>query len=380
MSTTSVTEDFSQLRADCEFRAEVHDERYRVREAIGVGEWLYDPQLRFATADGAVVLSDIGGQPERGFDPTAGHGAIYRFTADDRLETISPPGMHGVTAPLRPEQAPPWFGGWGGHLFFIAQAESGRVGAHKGHRLYRMDPADGIPHAFADLPHHGPVGDGVPGAGMTGTFGPKGSPHEGYLFCQSLVNCVVYRVDPDGNAEPYLVMAPPLVERPMMPFLTFVAPDHSQWRDVAGEVIIATRATTYLEHGEAKTDLQYWRIDDSDRSVHPVPGIQWRAGPIAPEGFGPYAGHMFTVDEGSTNLLHASINELNAKPLPYDARILRIAPDGSEHVFVDGIQGGSTTLVFAGNRLVAASSRKSYSTGEYHEPDGSIFVVEPVGS
>ena len=84
---------------------------------------------------------------------------------------------------------------------------------------------------------------------------------------------------------------------------------------------------------------------------------------------------MFTVDEGSTNLLHASIDELNSKPLPYDARIVRIDPDGGDHTFCAGIQGGSTTLAFSGDRLLLASSRKNYSTGEYHEPDGSIYEV-----
>ena len=210
---------------------------------------------------------------------------------------------------------------------------------------------------------------------MNGTFGAPGTVHEGYLFCQSLVNCAIYRIGPDATIEPYLVMAEPLVERPMMPFLTFIAPDFAQWREIAGDLVVATRPTTYLDEGEPDTCLQFWRIDPAVPKVEPLPHITWRPGVIAPEGFGPYAGHMFTVDEGSTNLLHSSINKLNDKPLPYDARIIRIAPDGSEHVFCDRLQGGSTTLLFTDDRLLIASTRKSYSTGEYHEPDGSIYEV-----
>jgi hypothetical protein len=87
---------------------------------------------------------------------------------------------------------------------------------------------------------------------------------------------------------------------------------------------------------------------------------------------------MFTVDEGSTNLLHTDIEKVNAKPLPYDARILRVAPDGSVHTFADRLQGGSTTIVFSGDKMYVGSSRKSYSTGQYHEPDGSIYELSPV--
>jgi len=118
-------------------------------------------------------------------------------------------------------------------------------------------------------------------------------------------------------------------------------------------------------------------VDPDGPRLEPFTASSWRPGVVAPEGFGEFAGHMFTVDEGSTNLLHASIDELNAKPLPYDGRIIRIDPDGGEHVFCDTIQGGSTTLAFSGERLVIASARKSYSTGEYHEPDGSIYEVRP---
>ncbi|PQP21971.1 hypothetical protein [Rhodococcus opacus] len=374
MSTISA-EDHEKLRADCELRARLTNDAYRIREIIPVGDRLYDPQIRWTDPDESVVISDIGGQAEPGFDPDAGHGAIFRLTESYDLEVVSPPGMHGAAGPMRPNKAPASFGEWGGHIFFVAQAAAGRAGAHKDHCVYRLDPADGIPHRFADMPPFGPIGDGVAGAGMTGAFGPEGSPHEGYFFVQSLLNCVVYRIDTAGNSEPYLTLAPPLVDRPMMPFLTFIAPDYAQWSAVSGDLIIAARATTYLEDGGTETNLIYWRVDPETRTVSEVTGVEWRAGIIAPDDFGPYGGHMFTVDEGSTNLLHTTIEELNASPLPYDGRIIRIAPDGSEHVFADTLQGGCTTLAFSKGRLIVASARKSYSTGQYHLPDGSVYEI-----
>lgn len=372
---TTTPPDYTSLRADCEFRMRVLEGSYTAREVIPVGDWLYDPQLRWAEDDGSIILSDIGGQPERGFDPNGGYGAIYRLRTDDTLEEVVPRGMHGLVAPLRPLLAPQGFGPWGGQIFTVAQQISGRHGAHNAHRVYRIDPSDGVPLPFVDFPHVGTIGDGVPGAGMNHTFGPAGTPHEGYLYCSSLLNCVLYRVGPDATIEPFLISGPPLLDRPAMPFLSFVAPDFGPWKPIAGELLLATRSTTYLDDGDTDTALDFWVVSPDGKHLDPFRPTSWRPGVIAPSSFGEFAGHMFTVDEGSTNLLHASIDELNSQPLPYDARIVRIDPDGGEHTFCDGIQGGSTTLAFSGNRLMVASSRKSYSTGEYHEPDGSIYEV-----
>lgn len=377
--SAAVKEDYGWLRADCQFRMRVLDKGYAGREVIPPGDRLYDPQIRWAEEDGSIVISDIGGQPARGWDPEGGYGALFRLETDDRLETIVPPGYHGKTAPIRPEKAPAGFGRWGGHIFTIAQAKGGRVGAHREHYVYRIDPADGVPHEFARLPLSGQVNGGVPGAGMTHQFGRKGTPHEGYLYVSSLMNCTLYRVTPEGVAKPYLLFDEKLVGRPMMPFLGFHAPDHSQWKRYAGEYIVMTRATTYSDAHKPEMVFDYWRIDPKGPGVEKIDGITWRPGPIAPPEFGPLAGHMFSVDEGTTNLLHTTGNQLNTKPLPYDARIMRIAPDGSEHVFADSLQGGSTGIAFSRRRLLISCARKSYSTGEYHEPDGSVYEIKYIG-
>ncbi len=79
------------------------------------------------------------------------------------------------------------------------------------------------------------------------------------------------------------------------------------------------------------------------------------------------------VDFGSVNLMHTS--KPPAGPLPWDSRILRFDEDGTQHLFADGLQGGWTEILFDGARLLVSCLRRSYSTGEYHEPDGSIYEI-----
>jgi hypothetical protein len=370
---------YDWLERECEFRVVLHDDRYQASVVVQVGNELYDPQLRWAEADGSVVLSDIGGQGQRGWDPDSGHGAIWRLKPDNTVEPIVPPGIPGFTAPIRATLAPDTFGQWGGHIFTIAQAYAGRSGAHQEHCIFRVAPGSQEPVKFVTLPVNGTINGGVPAAGMTGAFGAEGTPHEGYLYAGSLANCTIYRITPEGDALPFMVVAPPLTERPVMPYLTFIAPDYGPWARYAGELLLAGRMSTYLDSSEPSMEMSYWRVDPSGKSLDYLPELHYRAdavsGPIAPADFGPYGGQMFTIDEGTTNLLHSDGNELAT--VPYDGRILRVEPDGTAHVFATGLQGGQTTLVFSGGRLLVGCGRKSYSTGEFHEPDGSIYEIKP---
>jgi hypothetical protein len=372
-------DEYEWLRRDCEFRVAVVEDGYVAREVVSVGEWLYDPQLRWTEPDGCVVISDIGGQPTREFDPHHGHGALWRLSPDNRLSTIIDPGMGGLYAPLRPVLAPPSFGDLGGHVLTIAQTASGRDGAHNRHACYEFAPGSPVPRELFELPNSGLINGGVPAAGMPGVFGPEGTAHEGYFFCQSLVNCTIYRADSTGHVEPYIVLGPPDFDRPMMPYLMWIAPDFGPWAEYAGRIIVGTRSRTYMDESDHDLTLTFFALDPEKPILEPVTGVTERPGVIAPPSFGRFAGHMFTVNEGSTNLLHSSITELNAAPLAYDARIVRMAPDGSLHTFAEGIQGGSTIMAFTDDRLVVTCARKSYSTGEYHEPDGSVFEVRALG-
>lgn len=366
---------YEWLRRDCEFRVRVVEDGYETREVVSVGEWLYDPQLRWTDADGGTVISDIGGQRTRKFDPNEGHGALWRLSATDELTALIEPGMGGLYAPLRPVLAPLTFGDLGGHVLTIAQTASGRLGAHHRHACYVFAPGSQVPRELFELPNSGSINGGVPGAGMPGVFGPDGSPHEGYFFCQSLVNCTIYRADSRGTVEPFIVLGPPQFERPMMPYLMWIAPDFGPWAEYSGRIVVGVRNRTYMDESDHDLTLTFYVLDPEKPTLELVRGMRERPGVIAPSGFGRFAGHMFTVNEGSTNLLHSSIRELNDAPLAYDARIIRMAPDGTMHTFADQIQGGATIQAFTGDRLVVTCARKSYSTGEYHEPDGSVFEI-----
>jgi hypothetical protein len=66
-------------------------------------------------------------------------------------------------------------------------------------------------------------------------------------------------------------------------------------------------------------------------------------------------------------------------PLPYDAQIIRIDQDGNQHVFADKVQAGHPSVIFQGNRMILAAVGKSYSTGDFHYPDGYLCEITYVG-
>ena len=45
----------------------------------------------------------------------------------------------------------------------------------------------------------------------------------------------------------------------------------------------------------------------------------------------------------------------------------------------DNLQGGWVELRFSGDRMYVSTLRRSYSTGEYHEPDGSLYEIRYTG-
>jgi hypothetical protein len=121
--------------------------------------------------------------------------------------------------------------------------------------------------------------------------------------------------------------------------------------------------------------IEYWVIDGDQIDTTAVArrDIGWAMAQEAPAEFGPYGGHTFLFDFGSTNLMHVSKPEPG--PLPYDSTILRVDPAGNVHVFADGLQGGWNELRFDRDRMYISCLRRSFSTGEYHEPDGSLYEI-----
>ncbi|MFE9327624.1 hypothetical protein ACIHDR_38315 [Nocardia sp. NPDC052278] len=371
MSTIVEDDGYDWLRAQCEFKITV-PEGFSAREVIGVGK-LYDPQLCWSTEDG-VIVGDIGGQREPGWNPDEGHGALYELRHDDTLRTIVAPGTGGFGSFIRPKLAPDHFGKWGGHIFIAGQSKPGREGAHSPHFLYRVDPNSGEVSTFAELPHSGKIGDGIPGAMMPGCFGAKGTEHEGYFFAQSMMNCTVYRISADGEVEPYIVLDEPATPQTIMPLLVFYAPKH--WGEHEGKLIVAgPRGTSFTQKARSRFQLEFFELKRAEEFVpEPIVGVTYGTNvAIAPDWFGPYGGHLFWSDEGTANMMHETKRDDEA--LPYDAKIFHTDLDGNTTVFAENLQGGSTSIVFVRDRMLIASLRKSYATGEYHEPDGSIYEV-----
>lgn len=369
--------DYEWLRKQCEYRMSL-PEGFTGREVIPAGDVLYDPQLCWFEDDGSAIVSDIGGQRERGWDPDAGHGALYRLHPDDRLETIIAPGEGGAGSFIRPKLAPDWFGQWGGHIFIAGQSKPGRVGAHSPHYLYRLAPGSSTPTVFAELLHSGSIGGGVPGAMMPGTFGAKGTEHEGYFFAQSMMNCTIYRISADGDVEPFIVFDESTTPKTIMPLLIFYAPPH--WGELEGELIVGGPwDTSFTQKASARLNMRYWKLTRPEEfDPTPLEGVVYGTNTgIAPQGFGNFGGDLFWADEGTTNLMHETRAVDDA--LPYDAKIMHTDLEGTTAPFAEGLQGGSTSFIFDGNRMLVGSIRKSYATGEYHEPDGSIYEVVYTG-
>src|SRR5262249_38625581 len=155
------------------------------------------------------------------WDPTRGHGSILRLRRDDTLETIVTPDEIGSGMPMSPRRAPAWFGDWEGTLFFPGQSKPGPAGALSDHYVWRVEDDRAV--TFAKLPHAGKIGGGVPGALCIGGFGPREAPTGSSYICNSLMNCAIYLVDVEGNAEPWIVLDGDSDPYPVSPYRVFYA-------------------------------------------------------------------------------------------------------------------------------------------------------------
>jgi hypothetical protein len=88
--------------------------------------------------------------------------------------------------------------------------------------------------------------------------------------------------------------------------------------------------------------------------------------------FGPLSGKLVYSDHGSVN---QSQSIYDNPPLPYDGRLLYRNDNGDFLDLVTGLRGGRNDIIFTGDRLVISHWGKSYSTGEFHYPDGAIWEL-----
>ena len=388
--TTSYQQQIAELAEACALKLKFEDAGFRVREIIPPATDLFDPMLGWVDDDSSLVFCDIGGQAkEPGWDPHEGHGSIWRLHRNDHLEAIVPRGAIGKGMIMFPMKSSASFGEYSSQLFFLGQLKPGRAGAHNTHAVYWVPPGWDTPEVFCTVPHTGSIGKGISGALCPAGWGEDGSPEEGMFFVVSLLNCVLYKITPDRQITPWLICDEDHVGHQFMPTTLFRA--SQDWGDDAGALIVAGRPNTSFERpAELSGQLQtgFWRIDDPHTSprLTRVPGpadprvadlaiIRRVEGPYAPEGFGAFAGQRFACLPGSANLAHTTMLD----SIPYDASIVRYDADGEVHPFATQLQSGAPALLFQGDRMIVSIVRKSYSTGDYHLPDGSIYEITYVG-
>lgn len=364
-----------------EIKPRIHVPGYSFHTVVPMNDVLYDPHVvDWEESDGRVAICDVGGQGwSTRFDPTLGHGAIWWLTQEGRLEPAVPWGHTHLGMIMFPRLAPPSFGRWAGHALILAQVQPGREGAHWDHVVHKWDRRSDQLTLFATLPRNQSAsGDGIPAALIPGGFGPEGTEHEGYFYFTSLRNNSIYRISGSGRAETYAIMdgvvGPKLLPRAMCFGSDDIFPEHKGklivggvpganfiiGDDNKGRFIGQESAFFLVENGEVAPDAFAF---DNRMLAFPQ-----RCG----TNFGPLSGSLVYTDHGTIN---QSQSIYDHDPLPHDGRIQYRGTDGSLKDLVTGLRAGRNDILFAGGRLLISHWGKSYSTGEFHHPDGAIWEL-----
>lgn len=371
------------LREMTDFRIEVHDPRYAVEIITRGGEFLYDPQVLWdwnpncvwGEPQGSILISDIGGQPQRETQWSMGHGGLYRLHEDNTWETLMSPGVGRQAGVFRPMIAPEDWGEWAEHIFFGSQIVPHRRGAVMDHMIYCLAPGERIPYPFALVPRAGK--EQISGAFVPGVFGRKGTPEEGLFLIFSMHNCTIYAARPDGTVLPWLIMDGESGPGPVMPYRLFYA-----------DPAIVGEANMLVVEGKWNTNFggeqshafvpRHYRV--ADGTVHPevIEALAGGPGHRAPAAFGPLTGDSFRPENnGFISSVHWT--EGDALRLPYTTEIIRRDAAGKEHVFASGLQAGQNLIGFAGNRMIVTNMGHSYSSGNFKHPDGTVLAIRYTG-
>ncbi|MET0886079.1 MAG: hypothetical protein ABWX92_06475 [Mycetocola sp.] len=386
--------DLSWLEAETELKLEIVEPGFEIRPIVAPATWLYDCQLGWVEDDGSVIFHDIGGQGEPGWDPEKGHGSTWRLYPDDRLEVIVPPGSSGRAMIMSAMKSPASFGPeYGERIFVLGQLRPGRNGAHNTHGVFWVQPGAPTVEIFAVATDSGALNAGKSGALVSPGWGADGTPEEGILFVVSMFNCTMYKVDSKRQIWPWVIGDGEHGTPEFMPREVFRAP--SSWGRYEGELIVTGVADHHFGKpaplpGDPPLQERHLRFLVTERGHGlaaeltaidddlPIP-VNPRVGRhrVAPDNFGPFGGETFTTTRGSVNLMQTTMMPDGA--LPYDAQIVRIDADGNQHVFADKLQSGAANVMFQGDRMLLGRIGKSYSTGDFHYPDGSIYEIRYVG-
>jgi hypothetical protein len=257
-----------------------------------------------------------------------------------------------------------------------------------------VPPDTGRIELYAVCSDSGSLNHGKSGALVSPGWGKKGTPEEAILFVTSMYNCTMYKLDAHRRVWPWVVGDGEHGVAQFMPREVFRAPE--TWAEYAGELVLCGVANHHFGSpaplpGEPpkKEEIVRYLVHETGTyeppkltaidGEYPIGSITRYGGVhVAPEGFGPFGGQEFKVTLGSVNLMQTTMMPDGA--LPYDAQIIRIDDDGAEHVFVDKVQAGYPGLLFQGDRLLLSRVGKSYSTGNFHYPDGSLCEIVYTGA
>jgi hypothetical protein len=366
---------------ELEFQPVVHVPGYRFRTLIPIDDVLYDPHVvDWIEPDGRTAICDVGGQGRHTeFDPELGHGAIWWLTRDNRLEPAVPWGHTHLGMPMFPRLAPPSFGRWAGHALMLCQVHPGRRGAHWDHVVHIWDRRSDQLTLFAIPPRNDSAsGDGMACALIPGGFGPEGTEHEGAYYFAALGNNSIYRILGNGQAETVAIMDG--VKGPkLLPRVMCFGSDNA-FPEQKGKLIVGGVPEAVFDIG----DDNKGRFVGQESAFYIVDGGKLQDRPFATgnrmlampqrfgSDFGPLSGRLVYSDHGSIN---QSQSIYDHSPLPHDARLQFRGEDGELHDLVTGLRSGRNDILFAGDRLIISHWGKSYSTGEFHHPDGAIWEL-----
>src|SRR5208282_3677214 len=93
------------------------------------------------------------------------------------------------------------------------------------------------------------------------------------------------------------------------------------WGELDGQLLLGGLAGASFEQDDPGHNvIDYWVIEGDELRPEPVrrADIGLAMAEVAPAEFGPFGGHSFFFDFGSTNFMHVS--KPPPGPLPYDSR------------------------------------------------------------
>ena len=311
---------------------------------------VYDPLSSVPYGDGYLLNDDGGVEGEKG-------SRILRVSMDGKIEVVV--GLDKLEPITGVDVAPEGFGDFGGHLFVLTQPRVGPLGIGVNHLVQRIEIGDGAPEVVCELPA---LDTGEPAAvGTQAVFGPEGSPFANRLFTVTLGNNSIYQTTADGACTPFVTFDGATQGQPF--YVTFT-PD--------GQTMLASLGTPLM--GAEPTEPNPGRIARvlADGAIEPdfyASGLGRPAGmAFAPEGFGDFGGHLFVNIAGD---LEIPVPE--GEQLQRDAEVMRIAPDGGQHLVAEGFIN-PMDIKFVHGRLIVGDINGDFIAGGREVPDG--FVVE----